>query len=255
MNELSVDLQYVLRAKTLANNLIWLASFGCEIVNTPDIISVTHPDIPDYNAHMIVGWIAGTHNRFKSLLENEASPTLYIDEPFIGDASPLLSRYQLQPTFSSRVKCTQLKSKGRAPTAFMLRRAESSEIDRWSNLYSLGFGREESLSVDRKRWTQSFANSALSHWFFTERGQEIGVMQTCNAEDVVGIYSVTFKSEYRGMRKIIAVAKTLPAELWAQGARTIYFERVKRKVWTPRTRAPLFREFKTVRKFLVYTKH
>src|SRR5205085_1870234 len=106
-----------------------------------------------------------------------------------------------------------------------------------------------------KRWMQSFANPALSHWFFTERDQEIGVMQTCTAEGVVGIYSVTFKSESRGMRKIIAVAKALRAELWTQGARTIYFERVKRKVWTPRTLAPIFRDFKTVRKFLVYTKH
>jgi len=238
-----------LRARTLANNLIWLASFGCEIVRTPNVIKVTHPDIPEYNAHMIVGWAADTHEAVELLLRSEKSPTLYIDEPFISDASPLLSRHQMQPVFSSRVKCAQLKSKGKTPSNFELHRAERGDVERWSNLYSIGFGREESEVVDRKRWQRSFTNPAVSHWFFTEHGRNVGVMQTCSAEDVVGVYSVTLLPEYRSMRRTIALGKALQ---WEFSPQTIYFERVSRKVWTPGT--PALRHFKTLRQFLVYRK-
>ena len=255
MKEVERDLQSELREKTLANNLVWLASFGCEIVRSPGIIEVTHADIPEYNAQMIVGWNAETAERLESLLnDSEEVLNVYVDEPFLNDAGVLLSHHGLQPAFSSRVKFSQLKGKGKPPAGYKLRRAQTDEIQPWCELYAAGFGRKQFQTLDRKRWQRAFANPAVSHWFFVAQDQEIGVMQTCSTDDVVGIYSVTFLPESRGTKRIIAVAKTLRAVLWEQGARTIYFERVRRRVWKPSVTSPMFRQFKTLRKFLVYRK-
>src|SRR5687767_12350530 len=55
MEDLNLDLYHDLRAKTLANNLTWLASFGCQIVRQADVIQVRHSDLPSYNANIVVG--------------------------------------------------------------------------------------------------------------------------------------------------------------------------------------------------------
>ena len=255
MNKVERDLQSELRETTLANNLVWLASFGCEIVRSADIIEVTHADIPEYNAQMIVGWTTDTSARLESLLNSSDHKTnFYVDEPFVNDAGALLLSHGLQPAFSSRVKFSQLKSKAKAPAGYSLRRAETTELEPWCDLYAAGFGRKQLQALDRKRWQRAFASPAISHWFFVAQDQQIGVMQTCSTDDVVGIYSVTFLTEYRGTKRIIAVAKALRAALWEQGARTIYFERVRRRVWQPSASSPMFRQFKTLRKFLVYRK-
>ena len=255
MKEVERDLQSELREKTLANNLVWLVSFGCEIASSPGIIEVTHADIPEYNAQMIIGWTEDTAARLESLLNNSDQVlNVYVDAPFVNDAGALLSSHGLQPAFSSRVKFSQLKGQGRAPEGYSLRRAGTHELESWCDLYAAGFGRKQLQTLDRKRWQRAFANPAMSHWFFVAQDQQIGVMQTCATDEVVGIYSVTFLPEYRGTRRIIAVAKALRAVLWEQGARIIYFERVRHRVWKPPAKSQMFRQFKTLRKFLVFRK-
>jgi hypothetical protein len=253
MEELNLDRYYDLRGKTLANNLTWLASFGCEIVRRPDLIQVRHPDIPEYNAHLVVGLMSRTAERLESLLENsDATVTIYVDEPFVNDLNSVLLRYHMRPKFSSRVKVSQLTTR-KTTSHIKLRLAKPTEVDHWSTLYSIGFGRIEPRLRDRKRWQQSFNHPEVSHWFLTEQGHDMGVLQTCSVKDVTGIYSVTLSPSYRTMRRIIAAARSIQTELIHQQIRTIYFERIKKRVLTPRdTFFPMFRNFMTLRRFFVY---
>jgi hypothetical protein len=220
-----------LRADTLANNLIWLESFGCEISRHDGAIYIAHPKLPEYCAWLIVGARGEALERIRAVADGldpgSAAPYIYVDE---AAGSPelraLLGARHFAPTLVNVTKAGVWTPRA-APTDVLLRPASPGETALWASLYSEGFGRSGSdAEKDRARWEQSLKGGRVRHWFLLRGEEAVGVCQTCAASGVVGIYSFTLKPSARNAYHLRSSLRALRAGLTSRGEITFYFERL-----------------------------
>lgn len=253
---LSSERYHEYRVRTLANNLSWLSSFGCQITHHGDIVSVQHPELPEYNAHLIIGSAEETLAPLKSLLAGlRPDSFVYLDEAFSTDAiRSVLTSHGLSPVLTSQVKLARIKPILRS-TDMQLQLARPNDMERWSTLYSKGFARSgKDAAVDRDRWQRSFRCPEILHWFFVRHGRDVGVCQTCIANGVVGVYSLALSVGDRSVGTVISVVQSLRAEMLQRLEEIIYFERVKNRAPTELLKPVRYSSFKIIRTFLAYKK-
>lgn len=253
--QLSLDRYRELRARTLSNNLIWLASFGCTVDNKHEIVRVENDELPEYNACLVLGSSGEAVLELQSILVDprQSDAVVYVDEAISTDTiRVVLASSGLCLALRSRVKVNPLNPRpGLANIELEL--AEPNDHARWAALYSEGFERSgEAAEIDQRRWRRSFAHPEVLHWFFKRGARAIGVCQTCISSDVVGVYSFTLSSDERSVSRTVAAARALGAELRNRGEETVYFERVRKRPLTPETQPGMFRSFKIIRRFAAY---
>ncbi|MCA1621001.1 MAG: hypothetical protein LC795_17180 [Acidobacteria bacterium] len=221
-----------LRERTLANNLVWLRSFGCDVRREGEVVRVDNPEARDYCALLLFAGARESFDALRRCVGGEGAgsfpPNVYVDRQADGpDLRRLLTRKGCAKTSVSYVTAGEW---GRAEAAadVSIRAAERSEVAQWASAYSLGFGRGAGEgALDRQRWRLAFRHEAVRHWFFTRRDEVVGVCQTCDAHGVVGVYSFTLIHRERGLNPIHSAIRTLRAKLAERGRVTVYFERVK----------------------------
>lgn len=256
MKEHIADRHYDFKARTLANNLVWLKSFGCKVTFKDNIIHVQHANLPEYNTYLVIGSSEQTPAQIELLLaDREPVSLVYVDDAAsTEELRSVLASGGLSPAFISRVKMTRLTPRKNA-TDIELHQAQAHDVPEWSALYSMGFARfGKQAEVDRKRWQEAFKHPEIQHWFFVERGSYIGTSQTCISDGVVGVYSVTLSPGYRRVAKVIAATRCLAAEMVRRGEELVYFERISNRVPAPLSKAAMFLGFKTIRRFVAYRK-
>ncbi len=227
-----------LRKRTLANNLIWLRSFGCHVEREGDVIYVNHPELSDYCALLLFADSKRSFEAFHRYVEGgwggSSPPTVYVDE---DAASPqlkrLLTREGYVRTSMSYVTAGEWRS-AEGFTEVGIHIAELDQAGHWASIYSLGFGRAgEDAMLDRRRWRKAFHHGDIRHWFFVKRDEVIGVCQTCVAHEVTGIYSFTLVPGERNSNSIHEAIHALRAKLLEDGLVSVYFERVKNRRSVP----------------------
>ncbi|HJQ33415.1 MAG TPA: hypothetical protein VJ866_14610 [Pyrinomonadaceae bacterium] len=221
-----------LRERTLANNLVWLRSFGCRVRRLGGVVFVTHPDLNDYCALLLFADPKSSYTTLEAYAGHRprraSAPNVYVDrEAYSPELRQLLSRNGCARKSVSQVTAGEWARAGRAGEV-EIRAALTWEVADWASVYSLGFGREGAdKESDRRRWGMSFQDPAVGHWFFLRRGKVIGVCQTCDADGVVGIYSFTLVPEEREFDSVHSAVNALRAKLLEDGPARVYFERVK----------------------------
>lgn len=204
------------RRDTLENNLVWLTSFGCTIDRHGDATLVFHPGLPEYHAWLFYGDTQKPDFRGMSVSgaapDSDGPPNIYVDQSCDNAAwRKALADFAFRHVATSVVYAGQLRP--RRSEALLFRRAELNESDSWSATYSAGFGRTgRQAELDVERWRLSFrSGEAVLSWFLELNGERIGVAQTCNANDVVGFYSLTVLPPWRqrfGFRSVIQAAQS-----------------------------------------------
>jgi hypothetical protein len=205
------------RLDTLENNLAWLASFGCTIDRHGDAISVFHPGLPEYQALLFFSDPDDLDRRLTSLSGgargSKGPPSVYVDQSCDTAAwHNGLTRLGFRHVATSVVYAGLLRPR-RNETLLQFRRAELAESDSWSAAYSAGFGRTgKQAAQDVERWRLCFrSGEAVRSWFLVLNGERIGVVQTCHAHGVVGIYSLAVLPPWRrqfGFRNAIQAAQS-----------------------------------------------
>jgi hypothetical protein len=245
-----------LRAKTLDNNLTWLESFGCRVDRDGEIINVSHKELPEYDARIVVGLSPATMSRFELLLSDLTLDSyVYLDDKFSTDMTRVaLSTNGFKRVLVSQVKAARLTLRP-ASTNIKLTLAQSGDQAQWSALYSEGFARTgKTAKIDRARWQRSFRSTKVFHWFLLQDGRRIGVCQTCICSGVVGIYSFTLRPDYRRVATLIRAARAVLAEIIRRNETIVYFERVKHRVPTRLATLSLAVGFRVIRRFIGYQK-
>ena len=247
--ELSQEKYLDLQDRTLANNLAWLKSFGCEVRRASQSIQVTHSELPEYNALIILG--AGLSS---NLLHKSNFGAVYVDELIADSVEMDLYRSDYRLAFFSQVKIARRTSE-KSIGQIKLREALHRDMIRWSELYAEGFNQPvEQARANLARWETSFHDPSSQFWFFIDEGREVGVFQTYCRNDVIGLYSVTLQRGYRTLRKIISAGRALRSTLPLNYSNYVYFERITGRIPATKRRTPVFRKFMTLRRFLIFKK-
>jgi hypothetical protein len=210
-----------LRAASLANNIMWLRSFGSEVVEDDGRIEVLASPIAEYVSVVVL-----TAGALRHVAEQRAAKTMFIDDRlFAGGAADLLRRcgYERVAGIASVTVGGRVALRRRSPGAVSM--VVSDDIDEWSKLYSEAFGRVGAeADVDRTRWRRASATGNVQHWTFMRGGGPIGVCQTIHAFGITGVYSVGVLSDARSPVAAFGVVRALQAVLRAHGWDAIYFE-------------------------------
>ncbi len=221
-----------LRERTLANNLVWLRSFGCRVERRGGVVTVAHPELKDYCALLLFADPESSYEALRDYVWRwpgwAPAPSVYVDrEAYSPPFRLLLSRKGCARTSVSRVTAGEWRRAARTGEVG-IRAARPEEADDWASLYSLGFGREGAdRESDRRRWRMSFRDADVRHWFFLRGGKVVGVCQTCDAHGVVGIYSFTLVPEERRPGRVHSAVDALRTRLVEGGPARVYFERVR----------------------------
>ena len=208
------------RRDTLQNNLVWLASFGCTIEWHSHTISVFHPSLPEYRAWLFYGDSEDLKGRLPSFggeaPGSDGLPGIYVDQSCDTAAfHNSLTRVGFRRVATSVTYAGPMRPR-RGKTLLRFRQAKAAESDSWSAAYSAGFGRAgKEAALDLERWRLYFqSGDAVRSWFLMLDGETIGITQTCQAHNVVGLYSVAVLPPFRrqlGFRRVIQAAQsTLP---------------------------------------------
>lgn len=219
-----------LRQDAFANNLVWLRSFGCEIGRLGDALRVDHPDLPDYQAWLLFGEPQRALGDLARILAGVAAggapATVYVDERAQGEELATRLRRAGFRRALANMTVGGLVAGSVSARGLSLRAARESDLPLWSRIYSAGFGQSESDAFrDLRRWRAAFQSEpSLTHWFLIDGTEPVGVVQTCSAHDVVGIYSFTMARARGGPAAVRAALAALRAELASGGTVRLYFE-------------------------------
>jgi hypothetical protein len=222
-----------LRAATLKNQLLWLASFGCQVARRGDVIHVVHSELPEYAASLIVGQAETGPGKLEQVLTQDRRravvPDIYVDNTA---ASPALHEGLTRHRFTLVGKSVDKGSvwrPGEPASGWSVRPASPQDADQWASLYSEGFARAgRDAKVDQVRWRLSFESSrAVQHWFIVRKDATVGVFQTCAASGVTGIYSFALNPAHRGLRKVLRALRAVRAGVTSSGQEFVYFERAR----------------------------
>lgn len=223
-----------LRGRTLANNLLWLQSFGCRVERAGDVVYVEHRELRDYCALLLFAPPEESLAALRMSLAGERPwcfpPDVYVDETANSPAlQETLATSDLVRISVNSVTVGEV-SDDTGATDLTIRPAEAAEAARWSEIYSEGFGHSSvQAQLDLRRWRLSFKSDAVRHLFFVSEDEEVGVCQLCLGYGVVGVYSFTLKPEMRRRERTVAALQALRARLARRGGAHVYFERVKHK--------------------------
>ena len=222
-----------LRGATLDNQLLWLASFGCKVLRTGDVIQVSHPELPEYVAFLLVGPAETGLEQLEQVLVQDrwgtVVPDIYVDNTAV---SPALHQGLTRHGFilaGKSVNKGSLWRPGAPMSDWALRAASPQDIGLWASLYSEGFKRVgRDAKIDQERWRLSLeTGTAVHHWFILREGAAVGVFQSCVAGGVTGIYSFALRPALRGPGKVLRALRAVRAELTLTGETFVYFERAK----------------------------
>lgn len=220
----------VLRADTLKNNLLWLRSFGCKIRTCDDLIYIDHPELPEYVARLILSTPEEAVDRLRRIFAEDKGmsikPDIYLDEvsssPRLQSA---LAENGFKPTYINVTMAKVLTPKPES-TQLILKEAKLNDLGEWSSLYSRGFEHSgHEAEIDRSRWHRAFKVAPnVRQWFFMKENNAIGVCQTCEANNVVGIYSFTLCPPKRNSQNLLGAIRAIRAKIPEGGAVRAYFE-------------------------------
>ena len=219
-----------LRVDTLDNNILWLSSFGCKIRIYDDLIYIDHPELPEYVARLILSTPEEAMHRlrkiFAEIKEMPTKPDIYFDELSI---SPGLQSALTENGFKAAyINATMSKVMRPKPesTELILKQARFHDLEKWSCLYSKGFERSErEAEIDRSRWHRTFKEiPSVRQWFLMKGNNAVGVCQTCEANNVVGIYSFALSPPERNLRNLLGAMRAIRAKVSRGGPVRTYFE-------------------------------
>lgn len=247
-----------LRANTLANNLVWLRSFGCTITREGKLVRVHHAKLREFSACLVVDNDVENVSRLKDIFagtESQTVPDIYIDsEVKDGSVFELLAGEGFKPILTSVVTAVAVLP-GKESELIVLEPATLSTRALWCEVYAEGFARTGEITLEEviDRWGETFLSKEVQSWFFVANGRPVGVCQICTANGVVGLYSFALLPSERGVGKVLSALRTLRAKLVRDGARIAYFERVQkfgphRKVGIPSLSTVTIREFTAFRR-------
>jgi len=247
-----------LRARTLSNNIVWLESLGCSVSRDGGIVNVDHPILREFKACLVVSDHSENLSQLKSIVaetagDPEKAKNIYLDESTVNNSlREFLDEAGFKPILSSIVTVVAV-GQGSLSTEISLERAPYSERENWFAMYAEGFDRNKDASIEERlrRWGNAFDSAHVENWFFVERGQRIGVCQTCTANGLVGLYSFTLIPQHRRIRKLLMSVRSLRAKLLADGVDLAYFERVQ-GIGLPHRRVMPLKRFAAIREFTVY---
>jgi hypothetical protein len=223
-----------LRALTLADNFAWLRSFGCTVEERQGMTFVNHPSLDVYEAWLFTRASGKAVRQLRRVVTGDTAGahTVYVDDDAaIPEVRAILGRARKTGRNVTAAVRVPIRA-WRSPT--LLQPATLNEWHEWAAMYSLGFGREAYMDVDRQRWRLAFSSKRVQHWFFVQDGVRAGVCQTTTGP-VHGIYSFTLLPEVRGVRSALNALRALLAFVAPQPSPWLYFE-VLNKSLIARTR-------------------
>jgi hypothetical protein len=208
------------RAATLANNIVWLRSFGSEVVARGGRVDILSSPVPRY-----VSTVVFNRDALREIVD-ECAPLLFIDMAVIRGAE----RHVLQSSGYARLdgSCSAIvggvvRATTRQPVGFQMIAADDWRA--WSDTYSEAFEQSGvTAAMNRERWRTSFDSPELQHWFFVIGSERVGVCQTVHSHGVVGLYSVGILPRWRSVSTSLLAIRTLHRELSRRNERKLYFE-------------------------------
>lgn len=219
-----------LRLAVLINNSKWLRSFGCKVRCAHELMYIQHPELPDYNACLILNPPNIALERMQMLIDEinqmPIIPNIYVDEDSISEAfHSTLTANGFKAVYTNTTMAG-IVTPIPAPKDFVLNPLRFDDFDLWLSLYSEGFNRyEKDAEIDRSRWSQAFrSHEGVKHWFIIREKTPIGICQTCVGSGVVGVYSFTIKPLARSFRNLQGSIGAIRVKLTEQGNATIYLE-------------------------------
>lgn len=219
----------LLQAATLRNNIVWLRSFGCNVVEAGCWVRIWHDVLTDYRALLLLPptgqeLAASSADQLRTAIERRIA--IYIDSQVASTWGPLLEAqgYTLGP--SSFVSAVDVHAESLRGDGLQIHEARRREIPAWSALYSRTFERKGTLcEADLSRWQRTAQTKEVTHFFFMRSAEPVGVCQVCDSNGLAGLYSVGFAPVARN-RKLLRHAMSLVArKVAARGLEVLYFER------------------------------
>ncbi len=225
------------RIATRENNFIWLESFGCKISRSKHAIRVEHDELSEYSAWLVYGDDAVLVDKLRRHVENRSEWSggrIFID---VQARAPTIwcllrdGRFDSVGTSATYAAIVEARSPN---SACDVRPAMPDEVEHWSSLYVDGFSRQQYSAQELRRWRRCFLGSSpVRSWFLLRLGKEIGVVQTCHAQEVVGLYSFALTKKNRNFANLHGVRVSLASHLTREGDAAVYFELESRKPKPP----------------------
>ena len=227
----------VWRNATRENNLIWLESFGCKVSRSKHAIRVEHDELAEYCAWLVYGDDAVLIDRLSQHVADQSEWSggrIFVD---VAAQAPMIWRLlrdgQFDTVGTSATFAAIVEAKS-SSSAYDERAAKLDEVERWSTMYVDEFSRQQYSAQNLRRWRRCFrGSSAVRFWFLLRLGEEIGIVQTCDAQDIVGLYSLALTKENRSFANLHGVRVSLASYLTRDGDAAVYFELESRKQTPP----------------------
>jgi hypothetical protein len=217
-----------LRDATRENNLTWLGSFGCDIARSTHAIHVEHNQLAEYCAWLVYGDDDILISKLRAHSDSKIPWTegrIFVD---LKAAAPSTRRFLHDGNFDAigfSTTYAALVEPGEVSSTYDVRAALPEEAERWARMYADGFSGKQEFSRELSRWRESFlSSSAVRFWFLQRLGQEIGVVQTCHAYSVVGLYSLALTESNRSFGNLRGAVNALASHLTRNGSTYVYFE-------------------------------
>jgi hypothetical protein len=180
------------KAATLANNVVWLRAFGCNVETAPGLVRIRSSPIASY-----VSAVAVTRMAAFTLLSEQNK--FYVDLNAVGIDELDSYGYSVIPRSCSTIVGGTIQRQLRVNPEVTIVLAPNS--DAWSSMYVRAFVRSDAeASMDRERWRRAFRSTAVEHWTVFVKAQPVGVFQTVAACGVTGLYSFGILPSHRSVR-------------------------------------------------------
>jgi hypothetical protein len=222
-----------LRAATLSNNVLWLRSFGSEVVEREGRVDIVRSPVPAY-----VGSTAFDGDALRQIVKEHAfanDSRVFADMFAVGSAERALLRdsgYEQIAGACSVVVAGTVRPTTRRTDGLRITPARNWRA--WSDLYSAAFEQSEvTAEINRERWRKSFRSPEVEHWFYQSGSQPIAVCQTVHAFGVTGLYSFGILRPWRCVRTSALAIRALHAEISSQNDLNLYFEVLLRHKSSP----------------------
>ena len=197
------------------NNLAWLRSWGCTVVQLAQATIAINPRYPSYNGIFAIDCLdekeaAGliSHLSEKMRKESGQSPSVWLDKYCQPEGLPqvlegLGFRYA-SASYTLHIE-PKLVRKNPAPTLLPIKQVKKPEdLEAWIDVYSQAFDRQNEREYECARWREA-AHKQDRLCFYIGRYNSVhgmsdepaAVGQLITNHDIGGVYSIGTKPEFR----------------------------------------------------------
>jgi len=244
------------RDRTLQNNLSWLKLFGCTIREKLGLLHVTHPDLAYYNAWLAYPGPMEARERIAALLsDSELSGQvrdLYVDCLWHTRA---LGEWLVGQGFEVAGSTTTMSSVwAGVERASDWRVVPCDDIEKWSAVYSTGFGLSaREAAIEDQRWAKAAAETSGLRFWFLRKEEITGVCQTHTGSGVTGLFSLTLLAAARGRSDLKTIGRSVFSSAGVPASSVVYYERARpSKRCRTRFRPPRGGRFAPLRSMIWY---